>query len=87
VQTDDYTLINNFTKMLHTTLEGHSDKNCPITLDLPVSTAKFVGNHRADKFYLLLKVDLVFNALGRRLAKPLRLDVNADIRGLHGDNK
>lgn len=87
VQTDGYTLINNFTKVLNKTLEGHFDKDCAITLDLPSSTAKIVGNHRADDLYLLLNGELAFNALGRTLTKPIRPNVNADIDGSHGDKK
>ncbi len=87
VQSDGYTLINNFTKIMNKTLKGHFDDDCAITLDLPSSTAKIVGHHRADNFYLLLNGELGFEAIGRTLTKPIKLNVYADIDGLHGDKK
>ncbi len=84
VQAIDYILIDNFTKPLNEKLKGHLDKDFPITLDLPDSKAKIVGNHRADNFDFLLNGKLVFYALGRRLAKPIKVRVNAVIHGLHG---
>jgi hypothetical protein len=86
VNTDDYTLINNFSKILADELKSHSDKSdCSITLDLPDATAKIVGNHRADTMPLRLHGTLRFNALGRELVKPIELSMYCDINGLHGD--
>lgn len=84
VQADEYHLIRNFTKLLNAKLKGHFEKDFCVTLDLPDSKAKIVGNHRADNFNFLLNGNLVFNALGRTLTKPIKVPVNAVIHGLHG---
>ena len=85
VQADDYNLIRNFTKRLNEKLKGQFEKDFSITLDLPDSKARIVGNHIADSFDFLLDGTLIFNALGRTLAKPIRVPVNAVIKGLHGN--
>lgn len=85
VQADGYHLIRNFTKLLKEKLKGHSEQDFSITLDLPDSKAKIVGNHVADSFDFLLKGALLFNALGRTLTKPIEVRVNAVIHGSHGN--
>jgi hypothetical protein len=85
VQADEYYLIHNFTSLLNETLKGHFDKDFSITLDLPDSQAKIVGNHIADNFGFSLNGELVFNALGRTLTKPTKVGVIAVIHGFHGN--
>ena len=87
VQADEYTLIHNVTIPLSEKLKEHFERDFFRTLDLPDSKAKIVGNHRADTIDFLLDGKLIFNAFGRKLAKPISVHVNAEIYGSHGDKK
>lgn len=84
-QADGYNLIRNFTKLLNEKLKGHSEKDFSVTLDLPDSKARIVGNHVADSLSFSLNGALLFKALGRTLTKPIEVRVNAVIHGSHGN--
>jgi hypothetical protein len=82
---DTYTLINNIPSMLEWTLEGHRNKDWPMTLDLPDAKAKIVEKIRADTVHLILHGTLKFNAIGRELEKPIKLPIDCVINGIHTD--